>query len=214
MLPIGSFSFSGALESAVQEGFVTDPTTLRSFTRTATRRSAHSDGIAVLAAHRAARTTVPIERITEVDLAVVARKLSEETRIQSLRTGKKLVEVAAAVLGSALVKEWLEQIALGATPGTYPVGLGVVCAELGLGEQESFAMHQHGVAMTVLNAALRLMRVDHLTTQALLYEINAHAEADYAAVADATIADMSGFAPLTDILGAVHARSHVRMFMT
>ncbi len=54
MLPVGAFSFSGGLESAVQQGVVRDVATSREFVRTATDQAASGDGIALLAAHRAA----------------------------------------------------------------------------------------------------------------------------------------------------------------
>jgi urease accessory protein len=54
LLPIGSFSFSNALESAVQEGTVRDAATLGEFVTASARRAATSDGIALLEAHRGA----------------------------------------------------------------------------------------------------------------------------------------------------------------
>ncbi len=214
MLPVGSFTFSNALEPAIQEGVVCDAETLQAFTRTATHRSATSDGIALLASHRVARAGAPIEQIIAVDRALFARKLNDEMRTQTVRMGKKLVEVGTAVVGTPLLKEWLEQLEQGMTPGTYPVGLGVVCADLDLSEQDAFAMHQHGAAMTVLNAALRLMKIDHRATQAILFEVNGHVDADYEEISGATLTDMATFAPMTDVLTAVHVRSHIRMFMT
>ena len=46
--------------------------------------------------------------------------------------------------------------------------------------RDAFAVHQYGVASMILSAALRLMRVDHLDTQAILFEVNAGADAAYA----------------------------------
>ncbi len=54
-LPIGGFSFSNGLESAIQQNLVHDKETLREFTLTAMNQAATSDGIALLTAHRAAR---------------------------------------------------------------------------------------------------------------------------------------------------------------
>jgi urease accessory protein len=212
VLPIGSFSFSNALESAVQRGVVSDVATLRSFVRTSTYRAATSDGIALLEAHRAA-SVAQVDRLVRADREVIARKLNEEMRTQSVRTGKKLVEVAASVLNSPLLQQWLGLIKQGATPGTYPVGLGFVGAEAGLEESDSFAIHQYGVAMTILGAALRLMKVDHLDTQTILFEVNSECELQYREIAGATLDHMSSFAPMTDVLAAAHVRAHVRMFM-
>ncbi len=56
MFPIGGFAFSGGLESAIQQRVVTDAITLLEFARTATAQAASGDGIALIHAHRAART--------------------------------------------------------------------------------------------------------------------------------------------------------------
>ena len=66
----------------------------------------------------------------------------------------------------------------------------------------------------ILSAALRLMRIGHVDTQRILFAQNADVEAAYLRAArGATLDDMATFAPLTDILAAVHVKSHVRMFM-
>src|SRR5262249_57738090 len=54
MFPIGGFSFSCGVESAIQTGVVADAATLHAFTRTAVEQAARGDGIALIAAHRAA----------------------------------------------------------------------------------------------------------------------------------------------------------------
>src|SRR5262245_2338575 len=54
MFPVGAFAFSAGLESAIQGGVVTDAATLRAFARTALEQAARGDGIALIAAHRAA----------------------------------------------------------------------------------------------------------------------------------------------------------------
>src|SRR5579864_9547025 len=160
LLPVGSFSFSNALEPAVEKGIVSDDATLREFVRTLTRRAATSDGIALLEAHRGARER-DLGRIVRADRAVFERKLAEEARTMTVRMGRKLAEAGTASVRAPLLDRWLRRIRDGATPGTYPVGLGGLFAELGSPEQDAFAVHQYGVAMTTLGAALRLMRVDH-----------------------------------------------------
>jgi urease accessory protein len=212
LLPIGSFAFSNGLESAIQEGVVHDVVTLSEFVLTATRRAATSDGIALLAAHRAA-SKADMESVIHADQAVFERKLSEETRTMSVRTGRKLAEVASAAISAPRLDRWLDRIRSGATPGTYPAGLGFVFAELGSPEDDAFAVHQYGIAMTTLSAALRLMRIDHRQVQAILAAANQTAGDDYTSASGASLSDMAGFAPMSDILAAIHVRSHVRLFM-
>lgn len=212
VLPIGSFSFSNALESAVQQAVVRDAATLAEFVTVSARRAATSDGIALLAAHRASGRQ-DIGRIVEADRAVFERKLGEETRTMTVRMGRKLAEVSTAAVHAPLLGLWLKRILDGTTPGTYPVGLGVLFAELGSPEEDAFAVHQYGVAMTTLSAALRLMKIDHRQTQAILYAADQTVPDDYAAVREGSLADMASFTPMADILAAIHVRSHVRLFM-
>ena len=212
MLPIGSFSFSNALESGVQEGVVRDAATLGEFVTASARRAATSDGIALLAAHRAAREP-DLERVVHADCAVFERKLGEETRTMTVRMGRKLAEVATAAAQTPMLGRWLDRVRDGSTPGTHPVGLGVLFAELGSPEEDAFAVHQYGVAMTMLSAALRLMRIDHRQVQTILYAVDEMVPGDYAAICQASLSDMAGFTPMADILAAIHVRSHVRMFM-
>jgi urease accessory protein len=213
VLPVGSFSFSNALEAAVQEGVVRDAATLTEFVRTTTRRAATSDGIALLHAHRAARTG-DLDQIIDADHAVLERKLGEEMRTMTVRMGRKLAEVAETTVRAPLLGRWLAEVRAGRTPGTYPVGLGVLLAELGSPDEDAFAIHQYGVAMTMLSAALRLMRLDHREAQAILYAVDGDVECDFAGIRCAVLADMASFAPMADILGAIHVNSTVRMFMS
>lgn len=212
VLPIGSFAFSNSLEPAVQAGVVTNAATLAEFARTAVRRSAVSDGIAVLHAHRAA-AAADIDRLVQADQAVFQRKLSEEARTMTVRMGRKLAEVSMAAADIPLAAKWLDLIRAGAAPGSYPAALGLVFAGLGSPEEDAFAVHQYGTAMTTLSAALRLMRIGHGDVQAILASACATVTDDYAEVRDAALSDMAGFAPAADVLAAMHVRSHVRLFM-
>ncbi|AGT90174.1 urease accessory protein UreF [Rhodococcus erythropolis] len=212
MFPVGSFSFSNGLESAVAQGIVTGGPSLREFVLSAAHQGATCDGIAVLAAHRGA-TAGDFSAILAADHAVIERKLNEEARTMSTRMGKKLAELGGRLAGETLFNKWLAAIASGETPGTYPVGLGIAFAEMGSPEEDAFTVNQYGVAMTLLGAALRIVRVDHLATQEILFEVNQTAGHEYAAVRDYGLDDMSNFAPMIDILAAVHVKAHVRMFM-
>ncbi|HSD54745.1 MAG TPA: urease accessory protein UreF [Burkholderiales bacterium] len=212
MFPIGGFAFSGGLESAIQKRVVTDADTLQAYARTAVEQAALGDGIALVWAHRAA-STGNVDKLIRIDERVYARKLSGETRTMSVRMGKKFAEMGAEVIGAPLLKTWRERIDAGATPGCYPVSLAVNFAAQGLAARDAFVVHQYGVAAMILSAALRLMKISHVDTQRILYQLNAAAEAAYETAAAARLSDMAGFAPLTEILAAVHVKAHVRLFM-
>jgi urease accessory protein len=212
ILPVGAFSFSGGIESAVQQGVVQDLASLREFVRTVVDQSASGDGIGLIAAHRSA-LALDVDRLSAIDQEMMNRKLSDETRTMSQRLGKKLTQLASRVAPSPLIAEWLSHILERRTPGTYAASLAVLFASVGLTERDAFVAHQYGVATTVLSAALRLMKVDHNDTQSLLFEVNSRCGDAYERAASARLEDMCGYAPMVEILAAVHARAHVRLFM-
>lgn len=176
-----------------------------------------------------------------IDNALFVRKLPEEARSMFTRTGKKLAEMGATVTAAPLVARWLELIRAGHTPGTYPVTLAVLFAAMGeasgaIGDvsdpasppdltdgaddpldplvQEVLTVHLYGVAMGILNAALRLMRLTHIEAQAVLYGLAGRFDELARRAAETPLEHMSNYAPMTDILGAAHARAHVRLFMS
>ena len=212
VFPIGGFAFSGGLESAIQKGVVRDAATLLAFTRTAVEQASRGDGIGLVCAHRAA-SAGDIDEVVRIDALIYARKLSGETRTMSVRMGRKFTELGAHVTDSPALRDWRERVIAGTTPGSYPVALAVNFAAQGLSARDAFVVHQYGVASTILGAALRLMRISHMDTQPMLYALNADVDAAYATAAAASLDDMAGFAPLAEILAAVHVKSHVRLFM-
>jgi urease accessory protein len=104
-------------------------------------------------------------------------------------------------------------IKTGEARGTSPITLAALFASLELDSRAAFIAHQNGIATSMLGAALRLMKVSHLDTQAILFDMNSHAEMASERAAATRLEDMSGFALLVEILSAVHAKSHVRLFM-
>jgi urease accessory protein len=212
MLPVGAFAFSNGLEAAIQQRVVDDVDSLSQFVQTALGVAATTDGVALIDAHRGALAG-DVDRIARADTAVAQRKLNEEMRTMTLRMGRKLAELLVHVAPTPLAKEWLARIARRATPGTFPVGLALVFATQGLSERHAFAAHQYGVATMMLSAALRLMKVSYLDGQAILREVNTPGDDLYRRSAAMAVEDMCAFAPLADILAAIHVKSHVRIFM-
>lgn len=211
-LPIGSFSFSHGLESAVQQGFVHNAETLTAFVKTALQQAATTDGIALVRAYEAAILR-DIPMIAQIDRMTFDRKLNEEVRQMSVRMGRKLSELTVAVVSDDLNGDWLERIKRAETPGTHPVSLALALSALGVDARDGFAVQQYGVATTILGAALRLMRLSFIDTQRILHEVFTTIPDICDEVMNASLSDMASFAPMNDIFAAVHVKSYVRMFM-
>lgn len=231
-LPIGGFTFSNGVEAAIQKGVVHDKESLKSFVRTSLEVAAHTDGIALTAAHRAVIQAFPTERLSmnqcefesdqvkalmaqliRIDRAVLNRKLNEEARLMTTRMGKKLAEISVHTFEHPLVAAWLAEIKAGHTPGTQPITQALVMAVQHIPEREVMVMHQYGIAMTILSAAMRLMRVTHYETQHILFELNEEIDQFCDVASSGDITEMVSYVPVIDLLAAIHTQSFVRLFM-
>lgn len=211
-LPVGAFAFSQGLESAVQTDIVTDADSLKRYVNLIVRQAAHMDGIAFLHAHRAAKA-LDYDGVLAADSALWIRRIGEEQQLMLARMGKKFAELALKIGDFPLLARLLDDIKQGATPGCFPVCQAVGLAGLGASESEAFTIHQYGVASMVLSAALRLMRIDHIDTQRILFGAQEKVDGHYHGVRDLALDEMSSFAPVYDVLVAHHTRTHLRLFM-
>lgn len=212
-LPIGSFSFSATIETAVSEAVVHNAATLSDYLHAVLVQSAHTDGLAALHAFRAAEVS-DYSALPAIDRRILAFRLNSEGRTMLCRMGRKLAELGATLISDSIMTRWIEDIRSGATPGTHPIALALVCHAVGLREEDMFCSHSYGVASMILNAALRCAKVSHIETQRILYDMADTAVQLYEEVRELNIEDMNSFAPQIDILAAMHETGDSRMFMS
>ena len=211
-LPVGAFAFSNGLESALQTEIVSNPATLHQFVELVVRQAAHMDGIALLHAHRAIRAG-DYDDVLIADHELWNRRVGEEQQLMLSRMGKKFAELSLKIGEFPILERWLDDIKMNKTPGCFPVGQAIALAQMGADECQAFVVHQYGVASMVLSAAVRLMRIDHLDTQRILFAVQQRVQGDYLEVQERDLDEMSGFAPVFDVLVAHHTKAHVRLFM-
>ena len=244
MLPTGAFAFSGALEAAVQKNVVHDASTLQQYVVSALRQASTGDAVGLDRALRrlcddpvsvgAPVSDGALSRLRTIDLALYRRRQPEEFREMQTRTGRKLAELAASMTQSPLAERWMRQLRLRSSPGCYPVSLAVLFAasafshsplryaegtmegddEVRALTQEALTVYFYGVAMGLLNAALRLMRVTHYDVQSIMFRISELFPELCRKTEETPLDRMTGYAPMTDILAAVHSQGRVRLFMS
>lgn len=217
--PVGSFSFSNGLETAAGEGLVCDAATLEEYSRSTAMQSAFTDGVAALCARRAASEGC-YDSIAEADGRVWSIKLNDEARRMTCRTGIKTAEIADCILsgrGNALWNDtgrrWLGDIAEKRLHGVAPVSQGILFAACGLSGEELFCSVRYAAINTVLNAALRCVRVSHYDTQRILCTLGGETDALFREASEMTLDDMHAFVPQSDILASLHEKGVRRMFM-
>lgn len=210
--PVGAFSFSNGLESAVHTGVVYDARTLQAYTRTIALQAAFTDGVAALHSLRSAQRK-EYEGILQADRSLHQLKLNNEARTMQQRMGRKLAELGVHLFACDTMERWLADVKEGITPGNYPVAQGILFASLGLNEDILYTAHQYGVISMVLNAALRCLKVSHYDTQRILYQLSDESLQWLPEIRYMALEDMNNFNPQADILASLHEKGAMRMFM-
>ena len=193
-------------------GWCTDAETLLAYTRTAVEQADRGDGIALVCAHRAAAAGDLDEPGAHRPSGVRAQAVERDADDVGAH-GQEVHRDGCAGDRRAAAAAWRERIEAGATPGAIRWRWRLNFAAQGLPARDAFAVHQYGVAAMILSAALRLMRIDHVDTQRMLYPLNAARTRPTRPRPPRCLSDMAGFAPLAEILAAVHVKAHVRLFM-
>ncbi len=211
-LPVGGFSFSNTLESAIAHGIVVDEDSLECYVNEALRQAALSDGVTALYVRRRAVEGCR-DDIIEADKILIRSKLNDEARQMSLRMGRKLSELGLALLDKEEIRWWKESITQGRTAGTYAATQGLMAALCGIGGRELFCSLCYGVASMMLGAALRTMRTTHFATGRILFRIGDQIGDLYLEADQMTPQQMNVFTPQMDILAALHEKGNRRLFM-
>ena len=211
--PIGGFSFSAGLEGAVACGMVTNTHELGDYLVATLHNQASCDAIAALESYRAVGRS-QLDRLATIDTRILELKVSPEARSMTLRMGEQLSRLLRRTDHSPLTTRWGEIIDRAEGHTTLPVAQGVGAAMLDIGEQGLFALSLYGAASIVLGASLRLMRISHYETQALLLSLSPLVRELYDRYAPCTLDDMATFGPLLDIASSLHERGQERMFMS
>lgn len=211
-LPVGGFSFSCTLESAVESGIVHDQHSLQEYITVATEQAATSDCVVALETYRAS-LRFEQERIIYIDNEAFRRKISAEQRTMCQRMGRKLCELSADVIDDERPKVLLRAIRSASAQGMLPSVQGVVAAAVGADERELYAMSQYGLVAMMAGAALRCMRITHRQTQQILYAVGDRIDELYAQSRTMSIEQTYTFSPQMDLMAALHEKAQKRLFM-
>jgi urease accessory protein len=214
-LPSGAHAHSGGVEQAIDLGMVTDLNSLVPFLRgrllTAGRIGAHvaACACALAASDEACR----VEPWRLLDDEVSARIVAPALRVTSRRQGRALLRTGMTILDGAR----LAIVAESATDGPHlAVAQGAVAHCGGLGSGDAALITAYGTVASAASAALRLLGLDPLSVAAALVQLAP--EIDGITAEAAAAAQLGGrflpslAAPLSDLLGELHAARKERLF--
>ena len=204
--PVGGYSYSHGLETAVAEGLVADAAGLREWTADALEYGAgRVDGAWLAAAHDAARAG-DWPRFERVAADAAAQRASAETALEATAQGAAFL----ATVRAAWPHRWFDRAA--GAPLVHAVAVGLAAAAHRVPCHAALVAALHGFAANLVSAGVRLIPLGQTDGQ----RVQAALEPVVRRVATAAERDRGktpGTAtPLADWCAAAHETQHVRLF--
>lgn len=203
-LPIGSFSYSEGLESAVDAGLVRTEAQAADWLAAQLHLTLARSELPVIAAALAAWRANDLERVGDLDAWVRHTRETSEMRQQTEQMGRSLVEWLKSVQPEAAARP--------RGPLTYPVAWALAVAGSDAGTRDALVACAFGWAENMMQAAVKAVPLGQSAGQRILARLAAEipAAVDHAlAVGDD---GQQAFAPMLAILSARHEIQYSRLF--
>lgn len=227
--PTGAFSHSFGLETALQEGRVTNAPELEEWLYSyLTGSLAPMEGVGVYWAHRYAEelagchaerglTGADAEtNLKMLDRRLTLAKLARESREGGIKIGKRYLRVAGELYPEAALERYGDWIRRGECYGNACVVHGWICAHLRYLPRDAVASHLYAGVNSLVQNALRAMAIGQTEGQKVLKSLISAVERE----AERLVQDppppdsMSGHALAQEIGAMRHETLYSRLFMS
>ncbi len=198
--PTGGFAYSHGLEWAVEAGDVRDEAALLGWLGDVlSQGSGRSDAILLRHARRADAAELPA--LAAFGAAVSG---SRERRAETLGQGEAFARAARAWSSTRL--------ALLEDPLPYPVAVGALAADHGIGEEAVVSAYLQAVATNLISASVRLVPLGQSAGLRVLAGLEETILAVTEATRGATLDDVGSTCFRSDIAAMRHETQHTRLF--
>ena len=199
--PVGAFSYSHGLETAIREGAVRDAEGLSAWIAGLIEHgSGWTDAVLFKAAHDAAGDPIALADVVELAEALAP---SLERRRESLGQGEAFLIAARA---------WGPQPLSGAVP--YCTAVGAVCGAAGIALETTLTAWLHGFAANLVSVAVRAVPLGQTDGVAVIAELEPIVLGAAARAAKSSLNDLGSAAILCDIAAMRHETLGVRLFIS
>lgn len=207
-LPIGAFSYSQALESAIDAGLVFDADSARRWIAAGLDLMAGGEAAVLLRQCRAWNGN-DMAAVHRHNGTLLAWRESSELRLETEQMGRSLARLA-------LELEWgepgLRSRLAGIKPIALPTAYAYAATVLGIDESHALAAWLYAWLENQVCAALKTIPLGQVAGQRILHDLrNAVARAAQHAL-DCADDDIQTFAPMLGILSSRHETQYSRLF--
>lgn len=206
--PVGSYTYSHGLETAIEDGLLTDRKQLVAWVEAlVSHGSGRNDAIYLAHVWRAAcaEDDDAVQRIAESSAALFA---TAELKLESTQQG--------AAFRDAVRRAWpapgLDRLTAIKGPLTYPVAVGITAAAHMVPLQPTLHAFVHGFVANLVSASVRLVPLGQTDGQKALAKLEKPAAAAAREAETATLSEIGGATWMSDILSMRHETQRTRLF--
>jgi urease accessory protein len=208
-LPVGGFSYSEGLESAVDAGLVTNEADAQRWLVDQFHLGLGRADLAVVARAIAAWRRPDEARIAELNAWFQATRESSELRLQTDQTGRSLAQWLKLRGTDQPRLRFLESLA---PAPTWPIAFALAAADIGAEPRDVLVAFAGGWAENMTQAAIRSVPLGQSAAQRILSALAAEIPAVVDAALLVGMAEMQAFTPMLAILSAQHETQYSRLF--
>jgi urease accessory protein len=209
--PVGAYSYSHALEAAVEGARVHDAGTLGMWIEgILARGTASADAIFLAATWQAVRAEDRAAFIAAAERAAAMRG-SAELALESTAQGAAFIGVVEATWNVAALATWRACLPAGIAI-TYPVAVALAAALAGLPLAATLTAYLQAFAANLVSAGVRLIPLGQSDGQRVLARLEAAVARAAQAAAACGLDDAATATPLIDLLSMRHEGQYTRLF--
>lgn len=212
-LPVGGFSYSEALEAAVDRGHVTSESSAADWLVNQMALAPARADLPVLAQAHAAWQRHALARVTQLNDFIGRTRETHELRLQSEQMGRSLVEWLRNQAGSnGAADARLQHLQALAPSPTWPIAFALATARANASAAQALHASLFGWAENMVQAALKAVPLGQLAGQRILQALIEQMPALIAAALAMGDDDMQSFSPMLGIASAQHETQYSRLF--
>ena len=215
-LPVGGFSYSEALEAAVDAGLVTGEAQAGAWLRDQLQLNLARSDIAVVAKAFKAWARGDIAHVVELNTWVTTTRETAELRQQTEQMGRSMVEWlknrGSSAAGPQAIDARVAQLKALAPAPTWPVAFALAAQQTGAPLRDALLSFAFGWAENMVQAALKAVPLGQSAGQRILAALVGEIPAAVAHSAALMDSERQAFTPMLAILSAQHETQYSRLF--